>query len=76
MTIHKCDKCGAKINGESIQLGVGYFNKIELCKKCSKTLVEFLKSSDFLIDQLEKNGFLDAPKSKNAKKITLAKDFK
>ena len=63
MLIHKCDKCGAEIGGpaldrESIHVSVGGGWGVELCKRCARPVIHFLKRSQLLEVQLERHGFI------------------
>jgi hypothetical protein len=54
MRVTKCDLCRKKITGEPVTVGVGYFPRNELCEKCGRPIIGFLKKHKF-IDQKDKN---------------------
>jgi len=43
MMITKCDLCKKNIKQEPITAGIGFFPKVELCKKCGMPIVKFLR---------------------------------
>ena len=53
MYVIKCDLCKKKIKNEPIMAGVGLFPRIELCKKCGKPILNFLRKYK-LIDKKAK----------------------
>jgi hypothetical protein len=66
MLLHTCDKCGVEIDGpaldrKSIQVGIGLFYSVELCKTCAEPVIQFLASSQLLQAQLQQYGFIDSP---------------
>ena len=65
MLLHTCDTCGVAIDGpaldrKSIQVGIGLFYKVELCKTCAEPVIEFLVRSQLLQGQLQQYGFIDS----------------
>jgi hypothetical protein len=59
MTINKCDKCGIEIEAETIQVGVGFGYRVELCKTCAEPVIQFLTNSQLQQVQLKRYGFIE-----------------
>ena len=49
----KCDLCKKSIKGEAVIAGTGFFPKAELCEKCGKPILDFLRRYKF-IEKLKK----------------------
>ena len=45
MRILKCDLCKKKIKREPVTAGVGFLSRVELCEKCGKPIINFLKKN-------------------------------
>jgi len=46
MRVLKCDFCKKVIkNNKSVNAGLGYLNGVELCEKCGKPVLNFLKNN-------------------------------
>jgi hypothetical protein len=58
MLVHKCDKCGAEIEGTSLHIGFDIAYGIALCKPCAQPVIRFLMQSQLLQAQLERHGFV------------------
>jgi hypothetical protein len=68
MIIRTCDKCGVEIGGkpldrDSIQVSVGGGWCVELCEPCAAPVINLLKHSNLLLDQLERHGFIKSTTS-------------
>ena len=48
MRVIKCDLCKKNIKGEAVTAGVGFFPKAELCEKCGKPILKFLRRYRFI----------------------------
>lgn len=62
MLLHTCDKCGVELDGtaldrKSIQVGIGLFYRVELCKSCAEPVIQFLIRANLLQAQLQQYGF-------------------
>jgi DNA-directed RNA polymerase subunit RPC12/RpoP len=57
MLIYKCDKCGAEIEGTSLQIGFDIAYGIALCEPCAQPVIHFLMQSQLLQERLERHGF-------------------
>lgn len=64
MTIHTCDKCGATLDQEPLQIGIGFVYRVELCKACGEPMIAFLRNANLLQGQLERHGFIEPPTQK------------
>jgi hypothetical protein len=63
MLLRKCDKCGVELDGtaldrKSIQVGIGLYYKVELCKSCAEPVIQFLATANLLQDQLQQYSFI------------------
>jgi hypothetical protein len=54
MRVNKCDFCKKIIQYDNmVSAGVGYSKSVELCEKCGKPVLDFLKKNKVI--QIEKN---------------------
>ncbi len=53
MRILKCDFCKKVIKDKPITAGLGFLNNVELCEKCGKPVLNFLKKNKVV--KIEKN---------------------
>ncbi|OGZ26820.1 MAG: hypothetical protein A2365_01305 [Candidatus Nealsonbacteria bacterium RIFOXYB1_FULL_40_15] len=51
MYLTKCDFCKKVIKNESIRVGFGFANGLDLCEKCGKPVVDFLKENGVLDEE-------------------------
>lgn len=68
MTIHTCDKCGATLDQDPLQVGIGFY-RVELCKQCGEPLIAFLKDANLLHEQLRRYGFME-PTQEESKPVS------
>ena len=48
MRVLKCDFCKKNIKGEPITAGIGFLSGVELCEKCGKPILNFLRKNEII----------------------------
>ena len=48
MRVTKCDFCKKNIKNEPVLVRFGYLNSVELCEKCGKPVLDFLKKNKII----------------------------
>lgn len=51
MYVTKCDFCKKVIKGEPVTAGLGRWNGLDLCEKCGKPILDFLKENEVLDEE-------------------------
>jgi len=48
MRVIKCDLCKKNLKGEPVTAGLGFLPRAELCEKCGKPILTFLRKYKFI----------------------------
>jgi len=59
MRVIKCDLCKKNIQGKPVTAGVGLLSGVELCGKCGKPILIFLRKHKFIEKSEKERSFLE-----------------